>query len=86
MGQVALKENFVDGRRELPEEHGTAVAGIIAARADNGVGIVGVAPNARLLALRACWQESSQATVCTSLSLAMALHFAIAHDGRTSST
>lgn len=79
-GQVALKENFVDGRGELPEDHGTAVAGIIAARADNGVGMVGVAPNARLLALRACWQESSQATLCTSLSLAMALHFAITHD------
>jgi hypothetical protein len=79
-GQVAVKENFVDGRGESPEDHGTAVAGIIAARADNGVGIVGVAPNARLMALRACWQESGQSTVCTSLSLAMALHFAIVHD------
>jgi len=80
VGQVVLKENFVDSHRDVPEDHGTAVAGIIAARADNGVGIVGVAPNARLLALRACWQESSQATLCTSLSLAMALHFAISHD------
>jgi subtilisin family serine protease len=79
-GQVVLKENFVDGRRDAPEQHGTAVAGIIAARADNGIGIVGVAPNARLLALRACWQESSHATLCTSLSLAMALHFAIMHE------
>nr|WP_256354028.1 MULTISPECIES: S8 family serine peptidase [unclassified Variovorax] len=79
-GQVALEENFVDGRGDLPEDHGTAVAGIIAARAGNGVGIVGVAPNARLLALRACWQENPQSTACTSLSLAMALHFAIAHN------
>jgi subtilisin family serine protease len=79
-GQVALKENFVEGRGDLPEIHGTAVAGIIAARADNGVGIAGVAPDARLLALRACWEQSSQATLCTSLSLAMALHFAITHD------
>lgn len=79
-GQVALEENFVDGHGELAEDHGTAVAGIIAARADNGAGILGVAPDARLLALRACWQQSSQSTVCTSLSLAMALHFAIAHD------
>lgn len=80
VGQVALSENFVDGRGELPEDHGTAVAGVIAARADNKVGIVGVAPDARLLALRACWQESSHSTLCTSLSLAMALHFAITHD------
>ena len=80
VGQVALKENFVLGHPDLPEHHGTAVAGIIAARADNGIGIVGVAPNAHLLALRACWQESSQATLCTSLSLAMALHFAITHE------
>jgi subtilisin family serine protease len=80
VGQVVLKENFVEGHRDIPEDHGTAVAGIIAARADNGVGIVGVAPNARLLALRACWQQSSQATLCSSLSLAMALHFAITHD------
>ena len=78
-GQVVLEQDFVDGHGELPEDHGTAVAGIIAARADNGAGILGVAPNARLLALRACWQHSSQSTVCTSLGLAMALHFAITH-------
>jgi subtilisin family serine protease len=80
VGQVVLRENFVVGRRDVAEDHGTAVAGIIAARADNGVGIVGIAPNARLLALRACWQQSSDSTLCTSLSLAMALHFAITHD------
>ncbi|MBS0455607.1 MAG: S8 family serine peptidase [Proteobacteria bacterium] len=80
VGQVAEKENFVDSHRDVPEDHGTAVAGIIAARAENGVGIVGVAPSARLLALRACWQENAQDTLCTSLSLAMALHFAITHD------
>jgi subtilisin family serine protease len=79
-GQVVLRENFVDGRPLLAEQHGTAVAGIIAARADNGIGIVGVAPQARLLALRACWEQTPQVTLCTSLGLAMALHFAIEHD------
>jgi len=82
LGQIALRENFVDGRRFVAEQHGTAVAGIIAARADNGIGIVGVAPGATLLALRACWQASAQATLCTSLGLAMALHFAIEHNAQ----
>jgi subtilisin family serine protease len=32
-----------------PPDHGTAVAGVVAAEADNGIGIAGVAPNARIL-------------------------------------
>jgi subtilisin family serine protease len=79
VGQVALSENFVSGRPAAPETHGTAVAGIIAAIADNGIGIAGVAPGSRLLALRACWQGAA-ATLCDSLSLAKALDYAIGHD------
>lgn len=78
-GQIQAVQNFVPDGRTAPELHGTAVAGIIAAREDNGVGIVGVAPQARLMALRACWQESAASTVCDSLSLAKALHYAIDH-------
>jgi len=36
-----------------------------------------VAPGARLLGLRACWQASSVRTVCDSLSLVKALYFAV---------
>lgn len=76
-GQFALTANFVGDHPEAAELHGTAVAGIVAARADNRVGIVGVAPQAELLALRGCWQSSAADTLCTSLSLALALHKAI---------
>jgi subtilisin family serine protease len=76
-GQVVVVENFVDGRPYAAERHGTAVAGIIGARADDGIGIAGIAPQANLMALRACWQESADDTRCTSVSLAKALHFAI---------
>ena len=82
VGQVETIRNFVANRPAPPEQHGTGVAGIIAARGQNGVGIVGVAPGARLVALRACWQTPARGaghgeTVCDSLSLAEALHFAI---------
>lgn len=79
-GQVVVNRNFVSGQSEASERHGTGVAGIIAAKANNGIGIAGVAPGARLLGLRACWQRDTSApsTVCDSFSLAKALYFAIA--------
>jgi subtilisin family serine protease len=76
-GQVMANANFVGDPDTRAEIHGTAVAGIIAARADNHVGIAGVAPHARLLALRACRQATAADTTCTTLSLATALHAAI---------
>lgn len=78
-GQVAVTRNFVDGGASPAETHGTQVAGIISARADNGIGITGVAPQARLLALRACWQQAGAdgAAVCSSFTLAKALQFAL---------
>jgi hypothetical protein len=62
------------------EQHGTAVAGVIAATANNGVGIVGVAPAAKLLVLRACWQVAGSdgpQALCNSFTLARALARAI---------
>lgn len=78
-GQLLLNRNFVSGQPLAIEQHGTGVAGIIAAKADNGVGIAGVAPGARLLGLRACWQVNSRSavTVCDTLSLAKAIYFAV---------
>ena len=80
-GQISLSQDFVGGHGTAAELHGTAVAGVIAAREGNG-GIVGIAPRARLMALRACWQQSPAATVCDTLSLAKALQFAIDHHAR----
>lgn len=76
LGQIKLNRNFVQGRTLSAESHGTGVAGVIGAKANNLQGIVGVAPNARLLGLRACWQTDKR-SLCDSLSLAKALHFAI---------
>ena len=87
IGQVAISRDFVLVHARAAEQHGTGVAGVIAARADNGIGIAGVAPRARLMALRACWQQDPQrgkppATLCDSLDLAKAIDFAIAHNAQ----
>jgi hypothetical protein len=79
-GRVILSRNLVDadGHTVAAERHGTAVAGAIAAVANNGVGIVGVAPDAQLLLLRACWQPEPAATGrCDSVTLARALELAV---------
>ena len=77
-GQVIINKNFVVGQNEVAEAHGTGVAGVIAAKSDNGIGISGVAPGARLMGLRACWQKSGGAgTFCDGLSLAKAIYFAV---------
>jgi hypothetical protein len=76
-GQLAGSENLVDRPPSSGERHGTAVAGIVAARADNHKGIAGIAPLARVLALRGCWQAADGSTLCSSLGLAKALQAAI---------
>ena len=83
-GQIALTANFVDANPYVAEVHGTEIAGIIVARPDNGVGIKGVAPRAKVLAFRACWQQNDggDTAVCTSFSLAKALQAAIDHDAQ----
>lgn len=77
-GQISVNRNFVVDHAPVAEQHGTGIAGIIAAKAGNGIGVVGIAPGAKVMALRACWQRlGSPETTCDTLSLAKALHFAI---------
>jgi subtilisin family serine protease len=59
--------------------HGTALAGVIGAVAGNGEGIVGVAPDSKLVVLKACRQEkrNAPAAICDTLTLAKALNKAI---------
>jgi hypothetical protein len=75
--RITLQRSFVSGE-PVAEIHGTAVAGLIAA-SRNDSGIVGIAPEARLLALRACRQirlDHPQAT-CTAADTARALDAAL---------
>lgn len=84
-GQIKLARDFAPVPAKAPEVHGTSVAGVIAARANNSVGIAGVAPDARLMALRACWEPASEVSggaVCDTLSLAQAINFAIINDAQ----
>ena len=80
LGRVETTVNLVDGdtAQFRRDRHGTAVAGAIAANAHNGTGIHGVAPQARLIALKACWEiDAGGAAACNSLTLAAAIEAAI---------
>lgn len=58
--------------------HATAVAGVIAASANNNLGVVGVAPDAELISLAACREKQPGGPGrCDTFSLAKALDFAI---------
>lgn len=83
-GRIAVQRDFVEPTRSAPraERHGTEVAGTLAASANNHVGIVGVAPEARLHAYRACWSTDAGRAACNSFTLALALGAAIAADVR----
>jgi subtilisin family serine protease len=59
--------------------HGTAMAGLIAAVANNKLGIVGIAPLARIEVFEACWQlkPNTDAAACNTFTLAQALAAAL---------
>jgi major intracellular serine protease len=80
-GRVRLARNLVTEHPAARggEIHGTAVAGVIASAVNNREGIIGVAPDVSIAALRACWavSEGAAAAQCSSFSLARALELAL---------
>jgi hypothetical protein len=85
-GRVGEQRDFVGRASDDSghDRHGTQVAGVIAAVANNALGIVGVAPSVELLSYRACWPlgDGSSAARCNSFTLALALAEAIRAQAR----
>ncbi len=81
LGQISENHNYASTISPgfINDLHGTAVAGVMVAHAGNDAGIVGIAPDSKLLALKSCWslKEESIEAVCNSFTLALAINKAI---------
>ena len=80
-GGSLRSQSFLDHRAQAASlRHGTAMAGVMAAVANNHIGIVGIAPRAHIEVLEACWQLASgtDAAACNTFTLARALAAALA--------
>jgi subtilisin family serine protease len=82
--RIAGSRSFVPTNSPTPPvaasyRHGTAMAGLIAAVANNKVGIVGIAPLAQIQVFEACWQltANADAAACNTFTLAKAIAAAI---------
>ena len=79
--QIIEKKNFVDNDNIAfsQDKHGTAISGVIAASTNNATGMAGIAPDAQLLPMKACWQTGtdSDKAACSSFTLAKALNYVI---------
>jgi subtilisin family serine protease len=87
LGRIAAHQDLVGpaGTTAFEQErHGTEVAGVIAAVANNRQGIVGIAPGAMLGVYRACWypQAAQGGARCNSFTLAKALAAVLDSDAR----
>lgn len=80
-GRIVKTQNFVEGGEAsfAGDRHGLGVAGVIAARANDGIGMYGVAPDSEVTALKACWHADPARgkAACASWTLAKAIDFAI---------
>ena len=73
-GRITSVRDFTESVSAADLEHGTAIVSVIGASANNARGIVGVAPEAEIELLVACWRDAdAEKTVCDSFSLAKAL-------------
>jgi subtilisin family serine protease len=85
-GRIGDVYNEVDDDRSAfnRDSHGTEVAGIITADADNHQGIVGIAPKATVSIYKACWYPPAPGSGarCNSFTLAKALAAIIDTDTR----
>jgi subtilisin family serine protease len=82
--RITGQRSFVPANSPTPPaaasyRHGTAMAGLIAAVANNKVGIVGIAPLAQIEVFAACWQltANADAAACNTFTLAKAIAAAI---------
>jgi subtilisin family serine protease len=80
-GRIGHFRSFVTATPASPRayRHGTAMAGLIAAVANNHIGIVGIAPLAQINVYEACWQlkADADAAACNTFTLARALAAAL---------
>lgn len=79
-GKTVYGWNFADGDADVRDEygHGTHVAGVIAASAENGQGVVGVDWNARIMPLKTLAADGSGSLE----SAVAAIYFAVDHGAR----
>src|SRR3954469_13465969 len=76
-GRLVAGRDFVE-KDDTPQDgegHGTHVAGIVAANADNGVGVEGVAPGAKVLVIRVLGDDGSGSTD----DVAAGIDYAVSH-------
>jgi hypothetical protein len=85
-GRIGDTHNLVDDDASAfnHDSHGTEVAGVVAANADNHQGFVGMAPKATLSIYKACWYPSAPHADarCNTFTLAKALAAVMDTDAR----